>query len=81
MTDKISVLNTQTGAVDSYDERLFRNKVIFPTDVFVRVESGSKPYVKELFKPRSVEEYVADHPVEEPEDEEVVYDDLETEEK
>lgn len=86
MNEMITVRNTETGEVGEYRARLFRNKRIFPENVFVAVEQGAKPYVAELYKSRSVEEYVEDHPekflsVDEDEEDVFLADDLETKEK
>lgn len=82
--DLVTVRNTQTGKVGTVKRRVFENHRLMSPEVFIEVDPGSKPYVAELYKSRSVSEYVASRPVEtveeETENEVVDYTDPEDEE-
>lgn len=62
MTDETYVRNTVTGETGYVRSKYLTNGILNP-DSFVEAEPGSKPYVPELYRSRSAEEFTEDHPV------------------
>jgi len=58
MSDKITVLNTLTGQVGKIRAKLF-NSPVFNRGNLVEVDPERKPYVADLWKPRTADEYLA----------------------
>lgn len=79
MTKTVKVRNTLTGQTATISERQFRNRAIVNPEYVIEVDSKAKNYVPELYKPRTAEEFKNDHPVTEPEDAVVEFDDPEDE--
>lgn len=57
MTENIRVRNTKTGRVGFVRRRIFESPVLNP-DTLVEVEHDAKPYVPELYRPRTASEYL-----------------------
>lgn len=57
----VTIRNTQTGQVGEVPEHVFNNPAIINPNVFVRVETGAKPYVPELYKSKTADEFLTQH--------------------
>lgn len=58
--ETVRVLNTQTGKVGTVPRRIFEHPVLSGGSL-VEVEHDQKPYVSELYRPRTVEEWESEH--------------------
>lgn len=59
-TNTVRILNTVTGAISVVPRSLLGHPVF--GKVWVEVKDGVKPYVPELYRPASPEEFVELHP-------------------
>lgn len=57
--DTLTVRNTNRGTVGPVRRRIFESPVLNP-GILVEVEHDAKPYVPELYKPRTAEQYLAE---------------------
>ena len=53
----VTVRNTETGGVAVIPTKWLNNPKIINPNVFVVVDDGAKPYVKDTYKPRSADEF------------------------
>lgn len=60
-TKFVTVINVKTGKVNTIPRRIYEHPV-FNQGQLVEVVPDTKPYVAELYKPTTAEEFVENHP-------------------
>lgn len=58
----VTLRNVETGLISVVPRKWAENPRIVNPKFYVVVADGSKPYVEELYTPRTREEFVAQHP-------------------